>query len=132
MSESKKIHPAQPLALDKNGTLRFVSNAIVRDMLDFSTPLGFSMNTIAMKNYSREDRVQFAQLIGYSLGGFGDLSYVSDVDYNTAESLYENPTLDPKDAEIAALKGMVKSLNTTLRGIYDTLQNLPSTHLEEF
>ncbi len=131
MSESKSL-PAQPLALDKHGTLRFVPNAIVRDMLDFSTPKGFDMNRIAMHNYSREDRVQFAQLIGYSLCGFGDLSYVSDVDYETAETLFENPTIDPKDAKIAALEATVKNLNTTLRGIYDTLQNLPSSQLEEY
>lgn len=34
------------------------------------------LNTIAAMNFGREDREQFAQLIGYSVDGFGDLSCV--------------------------------------------------------
>lgn len=33
-----------------------------------------------------EDREQFAQLIGYSLSGFADLSYVSNKTYNAADA----------------------------------------------
>jgi hypothetical protein len=36
------------------------------------------MNKLAMMPWSNEDRCQFAQLIGYSLGGYGELHYVSD------------------------------------------------------
>jgi hypothetical protein len=36
------------------------------------------MNNLALLPFSNEDRVQFAQLIGYSLNGFGELPYVSD------------------------------------------------------
>ena len=35
-------------------------------------------HNIAVKGFSQEDQEQFAQLIGYSVSGFGDLSYVSD------------------------------------------------------
>ncbi len=35
--------------------------------------------------FSDEDREQFAQLIGYSLNGFGELSYVSEETYEAAE-----------------------------------------------
>ncbi len=67
--------PHQPLGLDEDGVLRFKQNKIVRFLLEMGP---FDMNKIAMMTFSVEDRVQFAQLIGYSRSGFGDLSYVSD------------------------------------------------------
>lgn len=76
-------HPVQPLGLDKNGILRFKSNAIVRFLLDNGP---FDMNKLAMMEFSDEDRVQFAQLIGYSLSGFEELSYVSDLDCEEAKA----------------------------------------------
>ncbi len=42
------------------------------------------MNDLAMLNFSNEDRIQFAQLIGYSHSGFGELSYVDDQTYEAA------------------------------------------------
>lgn len=85
-----KPHPIQDLNKDGHGTVRFRENKIVRELLDFSGSRGMSMNDIAMRGYSREDRVQFAQLIGYSLGGFGDLSYVNDDDYAAAQTHFES------------------------------------------
>lgn len=76
-------HPIQPLGLDGHGTLRFKANAIVRFLLDDGPN---DMNRLAIMQFSREDQVQFAQLIGYSLSGFGDLSYVDDEDYERAAS----------------------------------------------
>lgn len=75
-------HPIQPLDLDEHGTLRFKANAIVRHLLDNG---GIDLNAIAMMEFSQEDREQFAQLIGYSLSGFGELSYVSDETYSAAD-----------------------------------------------
>jgi hypothetical protein len=75
-------HPTQPLDLDEHGTLRFKANAIVRFLLDAGP---FDMNKLALMPFSQEDREQFAQLIGYSFGGFGELSYVSDETYEAAE-----------------------------------------------
>lgn len=74
-------HPIQPLSVDDNGVLRFKSNAIVRFLLDAGP---FNMNTLALMDFSREDREQFAQLIGYSLSGFGELSYVRSKTYKRA------------------------------------------------
>jgi hypothetical protein len=60
--------------LDEHGTARFKANAIVRFLLDAGP---FDMNQIAtLPNASVEDHVQFAQLIGYSVSGAGDLSYM--------------------------------------------------------
>jgi len=77
-----KQHPVQPLEKDPNGVLRFKENKIVRFLLDNG---GYDMNKLATMPFSQEDREQFAQLIGYSLGGFGELSYVSDETYKRAD-----------------------------------------------
>lgn len=99
---------------------------IVRDMLDHSTPLGFDMNRIAMANYDRADRVQFAQLIGYSVAGFSDLqSYVSDEDYAVAEQKIEtrnNASLTEQlEARNLVLKSALKDLQQGIRHLYHSL-----------
>ena len=65
-------HPNQPLYRDDRNVLRFKQNHIVRFLLDHGP---HDLNSLARMNFEREDRVQFAQLIGYSLSGFGDLGY---------------------------------------------------------
>ena len=76
-------HPLQPVHLDPDGVVRFVPNRIVRFLLDAGP---YDMNKLAMMPWSDEDREQFAQLIGYSVQGFGELSYVSDEAYAAAEA----------------------------------------------
>jgi hypothetical protein len=77
----KAKHPLQPLVIDDHSVIRFKANAIVRFLLEEGP---FDMNDLAKQGFSRQDREQFAQLIGYSLSGAGDLSYVSDKTYNKA------------------------------------------------
>ena len=64
-----------------DGIIRFKQNAIVRLLLDTGK---FNLNDIARMNFSNEDHEQLAQLIGYSLSGFGELSYVSDKTFDAA------------------------------------------------
>lgn len=71
-----KPQPMQPIVWDGKGVIRFQGNAIVRALLDFATSKGMSLNEIAAMDFRREDREQFAQLIGYSVSGYGDLGYV--------------------------------------------------------
>ena len=71
-------HPDQPLIEG-----RFKANPIVQYLLD-NGAVGVDMNHLALMDFSDEDRQQFAQLIGYSLGGYGDLGYVSDEAYERA------------------------------------------------
>ncbi len=61
---------------------RFKENKIVSYCLENNT----DMNDIAHQDFSEEDRMQFAQLIGYSVGGYGTLSYVSDSSHDLAYS----------------------------------------------
>lgn len=81
------MQPIQPL-INYNGRPRFHENAIVRFLLDWATQHGMGLNQIATKQFSNADRQQFAQLIGYSLDGYGELSYVDDLAYETAEAMY--------------------------------------------
>lgn len=75
-------HPLQPLLKDRHGTMRFKENKIVTYLLDNG---GIDLNKLARLSFDQNDREQFAQLIGYSLGGFGELSYVTDEVYDAAE-----------------------------------------------
>ena len=86
-------HPIQPLAADDHGTVRFKANAIVRYLLDAGP---FDMTHLAVIPASQEDREQFAQLIGYSLSGFGELSYVRDDTYEAAAKMADGR--DERDA----------------------------------
>lgn len=72
-------HPMQPVGWDGRGVVRFKRNAIVEYLLEHG---GIDLNRIgilaAQGKFTDADQVQFAQLIGYSVSGFGDLSYVPD------------------------------------------------------
>lgn len=71
----KRVH-LQPILIDEHGVARFRANALVRYLLDNG---GLDMNALAMfaikTGVSKEDQQQFAQLIGYSVDGYADLSY---------------------------------------------------------
>lgn len=77
-------HPLQPLVQTDGALPRFKPNEIVRFLLDAGP---FDMNQLAFMEFSNEDREQFAQLIGYSLRGFGELSYVSSETWQRAEAM---------------------------------------------
>jgi hypothetical protein len=82
-------HPMQNIKLDEHGVIRFVENPIVSFLLDHCRLHGVDMNTLAMiseeQGWDHEDHEQFAQLIGYSVSGAGDLSYMSGRTIGTAD-----------------------------------------------
>ena len=67
--------------MDSMGVLRFKPNAIVQYLLNNG---GIDLNKLACLPFDGNDREQFAQLIGYSVRGFSELSYVTDKTYNKA------------------------------------------------
>lgn len=72
-------NPMQPIIRDHNKVIRFKSNAIVEALLEHAHKgKKLDLNDIAWMEFSQDDRCQFAQLIGYSLDGYHELSYVSD------------------------------------------------------
>lgn len=82
---SKVTHfPMQPVMTDRDGTRRFVENRIIRDLVEFSATHGRGIHAIAAGDYTDQERQQFAQLNGYSIRGYGELSYVDDVAYEQA------------------------------------------------
>ena len=74
-------HPLQPLIKDEDGIVRFKGNAIARFLLDDGP---HDLDRLAALPFSQEDREQFTQLLGYSLCGFSELSYVRDETYQRA------------------------------------------------
>jgi len=80
-------HPMQPIYRDEEGTIRFKENEIVRFLLDHGN---LNMNDLARIKCNNNDRSQFAQLIGYSVDGFCDLSYTEKEDCEAALELAKN------------------------------------------
>ena len=73
-------HPTQPLYVDKDGILRFRPNILVRYLLDAAGQgQRIDMNALAiLPGVSAEEHAHFAQLIGYSVSGWGDISFVNE------------------------------------------------------
>ena len=71
--------PMQPVEIDEDGKPRFRENRIVRLLLEEGP---HNLNSIAedanARRFTCEEMEQLAQLIGYSVGGFGELSFASD------------------------------------------------------
>ena len=131
-------HPIQPVITDNKGVLRFKENRIISDLLNFATYRGFGLNEIACRDYSREDRQQLAQLLGYTLYGYGELrNYVDDDAFGAAQLMasglievearteHLQTTLD--DLRAALVKPMAE-----LFGVHpdDLSANLPETNHE--
>ena len=83
-AQRKPLTPMQPL-VDVNGVTRFKKNGVVDALYEHGVKTGFGLNELHCMDFSDEDRMQFAQLIGYSLSGYGELSYVTDDAYEAAE-----------------------------------------------
>lgn len=75
-----KPFPIQPVDVI-DGVKRFRPNKIVQHLLDAGP---FDLNELSTLDFSEADWSQFAQLIGYSVEGYGDLSYAEDRVYNSA------------------------------------------------
>lgn len=113
-------HPIQPLSIDPVGVVRFKKNAIVAFLLEAGP---FNMNTLAEMDFSREDREQFAQLIGYSLSGFGELPYVSNETYEAAEAMFGTGQSESSDAAradraLAKLERVRQSMRQAVADLY--------------
>lgn len=118
--------PIQPVYKDNHGVHRFKENRIVGDVLEHST---LDLNKIAMRDYTNEERMQFAQLIGYSLGGYADLSYASDDSCEIADKMiYEE--ISEEEAELIYLRSLLKETREKVRYLTASLFKICSEDLE--
>jgi len=88
-------NPMQPIAAGDGGPPRFKPNAIVRALLDHGRRTGLDLDRIADMDFTQDDRCQLAQLIGYSLSGYLELSYVTGRHAADAEAALARPAGDP-------------------------------------
>lgn len=103
-------HPIQPAVMDGN-VVRFKENAIVRYLLDKG---GIDLNHLAIQqDFSRDDWVQFNQLIGYSVSGWGGLSCVTKEDYAAAMLVHSGAS--QTQARIDALEGTLREARQSMR-----------------
>lgn len=110
---SKSRHPIQPLSLDEHGVMRFKSNAIVEHLLGVGRDHNNGLNELSRMDFSKEDWQQLAQLIGYSLSGYGELNYVDDDAYGAAQLMSEG--LPETAARILYLETELKTIRESLR-----------------
>jgi hypothetical protein len=104
-------HPIQPLYLSEDGVMYFKQNKIITYLFESGK---LDLNEIAVMDFSNEDQQQIAQLVGYSLSGYGDLSYVDDDAYAVAQRMSEE-VKDERDVRIAALEETLENIRSGLR-----------------
>jgi biotin synthase-related radical SAM superfamily protein len=104
-------HPIQPTYDDENGVRRFRPNKIVQFLLDNGT---WDLNRLAMKGFASDEWEQFAQLIGYSLSGFSELSYVTAETCESAHRMSDEEMTE-NDARVAYLEETVEFLKENMR-----------------
>ncbi len=122
-------NPIQPLVQDAHGTLRFKENAIVRHLLDWAQPRGMGLNELSCLDFSDDDHQQFAQLIGYSLGGYGDLNVVDDEAYAVAANMSDG--LDERDARIAAMGKKLADMSAAVDAMCKPMAILLEMHPDD-
>jgi hypothetical protein len=77
--------PIQPLYATETGTVRFLENVLVKYLIENGS---ITLDDLDNVECPQEDREQLAQLIGYSLRGFGTLPYVTDETHDVAHAMY--------------------------------------------
>ena len=101
--------PMQPIVKDSHGDLRFRENAIIRHIVDHAGDVvhpgapaidpatgkpyhqgKLDLSKLMTMDFPQEDREQFAQLMGYSIAGYHELSYVSDESCSQASAIAEH------------------------------------------
>ena len=109
----KDPQPMQPVIKDEGGILRFRENAIIRYIVDHAGDVvhpgapaidprtgrpyhqgRLDLGKLMTMDFPQEDREQFAQLMGYAITGYHELSYVSEESATQASVLAH--AVDPK------------------------------------
>lgn len=108
-------HPMQPIEMDK-GNPRFKANSIVQFLTKDK------LNWLATLAFPQEDWEQLAQLIGYSVSGFCDLSYVRPEVANAACEMCMQEEPNEKDVRILGLEEEIGKLKEKIKRITDIIE----------
>lgn len=122
----------QPLIKDEQGVQRFMANTLVCALLDHGQATGLGLNELCVKFHPSEhqaDWQQLAQLIGYSLSGYGSLSYVDDEAYNTASYMAQG--VDERNARIIALESKLAELRMAINKLREPMACLFEMHPDD-
>ncbi len=121
-------HPIQPVALDPGGVLRFKANKIVSYMLEAGRAgQKFDMNTLAIIDFPREDRIQLTQLIGYSVDGAADLSYMDRDVIRAADAMAAKGV----SAEVALAATLIERLSEVREKMREGVAELYGIHPDD-
>lgn len=126
MNRDEQKQPIQPLGDDGKGVIRFKENKLVQYILDKG---GIDMNHLAVQEFPQEDREQFAQLIGYSLSGYGDLSYVRDETWEAANRMHEKGETE-EHVRVKVLEGKIEAVRKGLKEIIPEVFRMHPDDLE--
>ncbi|UTD55908.1 hypothetical protein [Halomonas sp. MS1] len=94
-------YPMQPVSIDSRGSIRFEENPIISHLAREVSNLNDIAIWCAVNEVDAKYQEQLAQLIGYSVSGYGELSYVSDESFERAARLAEVTNADGKHREVA-------------------------------
>jgi len=85
--------PMQPVALDPRGVLRFQKNAIVEWIHENHPTETMMLNTIMAKvatgEFTRQDAIQYYQLLGVSVGMLAECHFVNDSEVQEFHGMME-------------------------------------------
>lgn len=118
-------HPTQPRYLSPGGVLRFKPNKIVCHLLDKG---GIDLNQLSLMGFDAKEWQQFAQLIGYSVSGYSDLSYVDD----TARALANSKERDDVPEAVKRVDILEDKLKEVRKLLRDGLGELFEKHPDDF
>ena len=120
--------PIQPLYTDDHGTVRFRKNIIVRYLLDHG---GLDLNQLerALPDCP-DDWEQFAQLIGDTLDGWAELSYVREDTHAIASAMALHPVLDETEARLRYLESLLGDVRAQVKQLTALLFRIHEDDLE--
>lgn len=128
-------HPMQPVIRYPDGVMRFRSNAII-DWLRNTGRLNLS--EVSLMCFPDADRMQLAQLLGYSVVEYGELPYASEESVALADAAAgghpgtENDQADVIGDQWRAQQARVSEMESVLRSLYVALGGATLLGDEEF
>ena len=124
LRKNQMKNPIQPIYTDSQKVVRFKPNKIVKALLENSS---LDLNKIAEMDFDPDDRIQFAQLIGYSVSGIPVCPGTEDT-IEAADKMVQEGLSEDK-ARIAVLEEKLLQARTQMRDGIATLYNIHPDNL---